>query len=111
MADKYERLDRETLEKLLHLAHNVILGTTQDVLRTDAAYYPHLERMRNTYARAYIEALAPVVPLQVHDIITYYHYAAHLQPWNHAIPWNCPAYYDGCNCPGGPYYTRPEAEK
>lgn len=27
-----------------------------------------------------------------------YHYAAALQPGNHQIPWNCPTYFDGCNC-------------
>jgi hypothetical protein len=20
------------------------------------------------------------------------------QPWNHGIPWNCPTFWDGCNC-------------
>lgn len=37
-----------------------------------------------------------------------YHAAAAAQPWNHRIPWNCPNYWDGCNCAGGPYYTEPE---
>lgn len=27
-----------------------------------------------------------------------YHEAAAEQPWNHHIPWNCPTFYDGCNC-------------
>lgn len=27
-----------------------------------------------------------------------YHNAAAAQPWNHSIPWNCPDYWDGCNC-------------
>jgi hypothetical protein len=30
--------------------------------------------------------------------ICLYHYAATKQPNNHRIPWNCPTYYDGCNC-------------
>lgn len=29
-----------------------------------------------------------------------YHQAAAEQPWNHRIPWNCPTYFDGCNCGG-----------
>lgn len=33
-----------------------------------------------------------------------YHEAAERQPWNHHIPWNCPTYFDGCNCDGGPYF-------
>jgi len=27
-----------------------------------------------------------------------YHAVAARYPHNHAIPWNCPTYYDGCNC-------------
>lgn len=27
-----------------------------------------------------------------------YHAAAAANPRNHSIPWNCPTYYDGCNC-------------
>ena len=27
-----------------------------------------------------------------------YHNAAKEQPWNHSIPWNCPTYWDCCNC-------------
>lgn len=33
-----------------------------------------------------------------------YHQQASEQPWNHRIPWNCPTYWDGCNCDGGPFY-------
>lgn len=36
-----------------------------------------------------------------------YHQGAAEQPWNHFIPWNCPTYYDGCNCEGGPFYEPP----
>lgn len=36
-----------------------------------------------------------------------YHAAAARQPWNHRIPWNCPTYWDGCRCPGGPYFPSP----
>lgn len=27
-----------------------------------------------------------------------YHASAAAQPSNHGIPWNCPTYWDGCNC-------------
>ena len=27
-----------------------------------------------------------------------YHQAAAAQSWNHRTPWNCPTYWDGCNC-------------
>jgi hypothetical protein len=27
-----------------------------------------------------------------------YHRAAAANPNNHSIPWNCPTYWDGCNC-------------
>lgn len=37
-----------------------------------------------------------------------YHGRAAAEPWNHAIPWNCPTFYDGCNCEGGPFYRKPE---
>lgn len=36
-----------------------------------------------------------------------YHQAAAAEPWNHRIPWNCPTYWDGCNCEGGPFYDKP----
>lgn len=39
-----------------------------------------------------------------------YHAAAKQQPWNHRIPWNCPTYWDGCNCEGGPYFYTEEAD-
>lgn len=32
-----------------------------------------------------------------------YHVTAESQPWNHQFPWNCPTYWDGCNCQGGPF--------
>lgn len=38
-----------------------------------------------------------------------YHNTAEAQPWNHCIPWNCPAYWDGCNCDGGPYFPQTAA--
>lgn len=27
-----------------------------------------------------------------------YHRLAAARPWDHRIPWNCPTYWDGCNC-------------
>jgi hypothetical protein len=27
-----------------------------------------------------------------------YHNAAKAAPMDHSIPWNCPTYWDGCNC-------------
>lgn len=38
-----------------------------------------------------------------------YHKAATARPWDHRIPWNCPTYWDGCNCEGGPFYEPPAA--
>jgi hypothetical protein len=37
-----------------------------------------------------------------------YHQWAARQPWNHLIPWNCPTYWDGCHCHGGPYFVLDE---
>lgn len=34
-----------------------------------------------------------------------YHAQAAEQPLNHRVPWNCPSYWDGCNCVGGPLYA------
>ena len=39
-----------------------------------------------------------------------YHQGAAQQPWNHRIPWNCPTYWDGCNCEGGPYFYEAKAD-
>lgn len=101
-------LDRETLERLLNLAHAVVIGTTQDTLRSDAAYHRTLIRARERYYKARVAAIAKIRPLTVMDLGDSYHYGAELQPWNHRIPWNCPSYYDGCNCEGGPHYNKPE---
>jgi hypothetical protein len=37
-----------------------------------------------------------------------YHAAALAHPDNHSIPWNCPTYWDGCNCTL-PQHNAPEA--
>lgn len=104
----YDGLDHDTLVLLLELAHRVIIGTTQDTLKKDSAYMPHLLKARDAYLKARADALAPVQAMSPLDVLDLYKYGAGLQPWNHQFPWNCPSYYDGCNCEGGPYYDRPE---
>jgi hypothetical protein len=106
----------DELQRLLRLAHAVVTWTGQDTLRRDAAGYRHLIGARQEYLRARIEAFGKVRALTPRDCDgctcgghevrddCMYHYAAALQPWNHRIPWNCPSYYDGCNCEGGPFY-------
>lgn len=114
-------LGSDELENLLRLAHVVVTWTGQDTLRRDAAGYQHLVTARQEYLKARTEALAKTGPLGILDCGgctcggghpvkpgCMYHYAAALQPWNHRIPWNCPNYYDGCNCEGGPFYAMPE---
>jgi hypothetical protein len=117
--------------RLLELADLVVTWTTQDTLKRSSAGLPHLVAARQEYFRTRLELLnAHGHPLTtsmtggctcrwtgaVHRAVDIsedcmYHYAARLQPWNHKIPWNCPTYYDGCNCekghsetdrPGGP---------
>jgi hypothetical protein len=34
---------------------------------------------------------------QIRDECPYHSYAA-AHPDDHQIPWNCPTFYDGCNC-------------
>lgn len=117
-------LSEGELRELLRLAHVVVTWTGQDTLRRDAAGYRHLVEARQKYLRARVEILAKAGPLTIGDCggctcgtpcrevkdSCMYHFAASLQPWNHRIPWNCPAYYDGCNCEGGPFYTMPGLE-
>ena len=115
-------LSSDELQNLLHLADVVVTWTGQDTLRRDAAGYQHLVKARQQYLRARVDAFAKVRPLTARDCGgctcgshkvrrgCMYHYAAALQPWNHRIPWNCPNYYDGCNCEGGPFYSMPELE-
>ena len=103
-----------TEDDLLALAHDVVVWTGQDTLRTGAAGLKHLLAARQRYLKARVDHFASVRPLTIRDSngctcnphqpdvdACLYHYAARLQPWNHRIPWNCPSYYDGCNCPGG----------
>jgi hypothetical protein len=101
-----------------------VIWTTQDVLDCKAAGVQYLVKARQKYLKARIDLFAdrrPLMPMDLggctcgwqalHDKTPdrdcLYHYAAALQPWNHRLPWNCPAYYDGCNCDGGPFYERP----
>jgi hypothetical protein len=106
-------LTAEQLEGLLNQAHEVVVWTTQDTIRRDAAGVQHLYRARRDYLKARIDAYAAVRPLTIREfggctcdphtpdlVNCLYHYAAALQPDNHRIPWNCPTYYDGCNCTG-----------
>ena len=65
-----------------------------------------LYKARFEYYKARVEYYAPLRPLTVLDTggctcknchnpepnRCVYHYAAHLQPDNHKIPWNCPTY-------------------
>jgi hypothetical protein len=114
-------LDAAALNDLLAKAHAVVTWTGQDTLRHNAAGYPHLVDARRDYLRARIDAYAAVRPLTIRDCDgctcqpcgpggpdlagCLYHYAASLQPDNHRIPWNCPTYYDGCNCTEQPEGT------
>lgn len=34
----------------------------------------------------------------VSDLTDEYRARAAAAPWDHRIPWNCPTFYDGCNC-------------
>ncbi len=102
------------IEELLALAHVVVTWTTQDTLRKHAAGVQHLIEARQEYLRTRVDYFAARRPLTSRDSqgctcnphkpdreSCLYHYAAALQPWNHRIPWNCPTYFDGCNCSGG----------
>lgn len=101
-----------TIEELLAKAHDVVTWTTQDTIRPDAAGAPHLYTARREYLHARVDYYAAIRPVTTIDTggctcpnphnpnpdRCVYHYAAQLQPGNHRIPWNCPTYYDGCNC-------------
>jgi hypothetical protein len=104
-----KELSGEQLADLLGKAHAVVTWTTQGTLKPDAAGYKWLVKARQDYLRARIDAVAAVRLLGITDLMgctcggndiasCMYHYGASLQPGNHRIPWNCPTYYDGCNC-------------
>ena len=99
------------LEELLNKAHAVVIWTGQDTIRQDSAGARHLNAARKEYLRAradYYAAQRALTPADTGGCTCnthqpgpsqcLYHYAAQLQPSNHRIPWNCPTYYDGCNC-------------
>ncbi len=103
--------EHEDLEHLHRLAHAVVVWTDQDTIRRDAAGAQHLFAARREYLWARIGYYAARRPLTVLDTggctcnphapdpgNCLYHYAASIQPDNHRIPYNCPTYYDGCNC-------------
>jgi len=112
-------LTGEEVMRLLELADKVVIWTGQDTLKTGSAGYAALVAARYEYYKARIDLLAAhghqLNALQTggctcgcrdkdHKISPscMYHYAAQLQPENHNIPWNCPTYYDGCNCEDTP---------
>lgn len=102
------------LEELLRLADATVAWSCQVQVRLDSPVTAHLYAARNAYYKARCDTFARARPLTPEDCggcICHwrsgalavrpdcaYHYAAQLQPWNHRIPWNCPAYHDGCNC-------------
>lgn len=100
------------IEELLRKAHDVVTWTGQDTIRADSAGASHLFKARYEYYKARVEYYAPLRDLTSLDTggcqcrdphnpdpnRCLYHYVAQLQPNNHKIPWNCPTYYDGCNC-------------
>ena len=105
----------EEVMQLLELADAVVLWTTQDTLKNKSAGYANLVTARQQYFKTRLDMLAAhghqITIAQTggctcgwgggdHKINPgcMYHYAAQLQPGNHRIPWNCPTYYDGCNC-------------
>jgi hypothetical protein len=106
-------------EHLLDLAHQAVQWADQcagEIKKAAGAkwYFKH----RHAYMKARLEAFAAVGQLSMRDVPgcacdliaaaktgefvlnpdCLYHLAARLQPDNHRIPWNCPTYWDGCNC-------------
>lgn len=130
LADQIQALldEKKELERLLNLAHTTVSWADQCYANGIklAAGGKHYPPKRDAYMRARVEYYAKRRPLSVidtggcscqclgknpdgvyvwdNDPNCMYHRAAELQPWNHRIAWNCPTYYDGCNCEGGPYF-------
>lgn len=98
------------LNELLGLAHDAISWARQcweGIAKTAGG--KHWPAKEAAYYKARIAYLAPRQALSIRDLGPFYREGAELQPWNHRIPWNCPTYYDGCNCEGGPFYKRPQS--
>jgi len=109
-----EEIPKAELEQLLRLAETVIVWTGQGTLKPESAGLKHLLAARQEYRKTWIDTFAKVRPLLAGDLggcicpctkdgiqvldDCMYHYGAGLQPDNHRIPWNCPTFYDGCNC-------------
>jgi hypothetical protein len=110
-----EAFSSEELRELLSIADVVVSWTTQDTLKRSSAGMQHLVDARQKYYKRLIEVTdlhgEPVTISMTGGCICgwtgsdhkvrddcMYHYAARLQPWNHRLAWNCPTYYDGCNC-------------
>lgn len=100
----------DSLEGLLDLAHEAVLWAEQSSEGIEGtAGAPHYTTSRDAYFKARLAYFVNRRPFRLGDWGPYYHEAAAMQPWNHRIPWNCPSYWDGCNCEGGPFYSEPEA--
>jgi hypothetical protein len=81
------------------------------MLKAQAREIKRLRRYKERYERLRIErkggSCICVVPgnidienqsiIQIKPECTY-HKAAAAHPQDHSIPWNCPTYWDGCNC-------------
>lgn len=110
--DTDETLSVTELEHLLRLAHQVVVWTGQDTIRREAAGTRALTSARASYLKSLIDIKVShgiqlttsetggctCDPHHPDPVKCLYHYAAAAQPGNHRIPWNCPTYYDGCNC-------------
>lgn len=98
----------DELLALLELAHRTVKQADQchEGIKRSAGgkFYPAL---RDAYFKARIVYFVSRRPLNVSDLGPHYREGAELQPWNHRIPWNCPTYWDGCNCDDGPFYESP----
>lgn len=94
--------------ELLELAHQAVIWANQCRQGIEGcAGSQWFFKALDEYAKARVEYFAEQRPLTLRDTFpSTYRLAAEMQPWNHRIAWNCPTYWDGCNCPGGPYTDR-----
>ena len=98
-----------TQDDLLALARNAIAWADQCWEGIEkAAGGKHYRPKADAFWKAWVEYWGARRPLTTADTdASTYKMAAALQPWNHRIPWNCPNFWDGCNCEGGPLYDPP----